>query len=160
MCFLGFFENLAKFWKAWALQKFEKIAKKRISNVLSFEGWFWEGSGTVWEWFFDGFGLILKGFGIDFWSFVGGFGGISDDYKLWRLQNLLWWLGQRGADQWMDGEDLIICVAIWTLYKRRPPLLSDDLRVRCIASRNRLRFASLRGAIFRDFGAIFGGFGS
>ena len=101
--FLRFFENLAEFWSAWALQKFEKIEKNRIFNVLSFEGWFWEGSGTVWEWFFDGFGLILKGFGIDFWSFLGGFGRISNDYKLWRLQNLLWWLGRRGADQWMDG---------------------------------------------------------
>ena len=71
-------------------------------------------------------------------------------------------------DRWMDGwtdgrtdgEDLIICVALWTLYKRRPPLLSDDLRAICIASRNRLRSASLCGAIFRDFGAIFGSFGS
>ena len=57
-------------------------------------------------------------------------------------------------DGWigMDGEDLIICLAIWTLYKRWFPLVSDDLRVSCIASRNRLRSASLFGTMFEDFG--------
>ena len=59
----------------------------------------------------------------------------------------------------MDGEDLIICVALWTLYKRRSPLPCDDLRAVSIASRNKLRSASLCGAIFRDFGAILKGFG-
>ena len=51
----------------------------------------------------------------------------------------------------MDGEDLIICVAIWTLYKRCLPLIFDDLLAICIASRNRLRSASLFGAISKDF---------
>ena len=60
-----------------------------------------------------------------------------------RLQTLLWWLGRRGADQ----EDLIICLAIWTLYKRRPPLPCDDFRASSIASRNKLRLTSLFGAI-------------
>ena len=65
-----------------------------------------------------------------------------------RLKNLLWWLGRRGADQ----EDLIICIAIWTLYKLWPPLISDDLREISIASQNKLRFTSLLGPIFKDFG--------
>ena len=52
----------------------------------------------------------------------------------------------------MDPEDLIICIAIWTLYKLWDPLLSDDLRVRSIASLNKLRFTSLLGPIFKDFG--------
>ena len=64
-----------------------------------------------------------------------------------RLQTLLWWLGRRGADQLMDGEDLIICLALWTLYKRRPPLRPDDFRASSIAPRNKLRLASLFGAI-------------
>ena len=54
---------------------------------------------------------------------------------------------------WMDGEDLIICVAIWTLYKRRGPLTCDDLRALSIASQHELR---LRPNVFRffvDFGA-------
>ena len=57
-------------------------------------------------------------------------------------------------DGWMDGEDLIICVALWTLYTRRPLSRCDDFRTISIASRNKLRSASLCGAIFRDFGAI------
>ena len=52
----------------------------------------------------------------------------------------------------MDGEDLIICLAIWTLYKRRLPLVCAELRVPCIASRNELRFKTLLGAIRVDFG--------
>ena len=55
-------------------------------------------------------------------------------------------------DGWMDGEDLIIWIALWTLYKRCPPLTSDDFRTISIASRNRLRFASLLGGIFDGFG--------
>ena len=55
-------------------------------------------------------------------------------------------------DGWMDGVDLIICVAIWTLYKRCLPLISGDFRATCIASRNRLRSALLFGVIFVDFG--------
>ena len=56
------------------------------------------------------------------------------------------------VDEWMGGEDLIICIAIWTLYKLWDPLISDDLRVRPIASLNKLCFTSLLGLIFKDFG--------
>ena len=58
----------------------------------------------------------------------------------------------------MDGEDLIICLAIWTLYKRRRPLLSVDFLAVSIASRNKLRSTSLLEAILRVFEAILGGF--
>ena len=53
----------------------------------------------------------------------------------------------------MDGVDLIICIAIWTLYKRCAPLIRDEFRVSPIASRNKLRFTSLFGSIFKDFGS-------
>ena len=59
-------------------------------------------------------------------------------------------------DGWMDGEDLIICIAIWTLYKRRLPLSSDDLLAVSIASRNELRSASLFGSIFEVLGGQHG----
>ena len=52
----------------------------------------------------------------------------------------------------MDGEDLIICVAFLIIQKLWPPLICDDLRVRCIASRNGLRFTSLLEPIFEDLG--------
>ena len=39
----------------------------------------------------------------------------------------------------MDEEDLVICEALWTLYKRRSPLTCDDFRAISIASRNKLR---------------------
>ena len=55
-------------------------------------------------------------------------------------------------DGWMDGEDLIICLALRTLYKRWFPLICDDFPTICIASRNRLRFASLLGGILDGFG--------
>ena len=58
----------------------------------------------------------------------------------------------------MDGVDLIICLAIWTLYKRRLPLTSDDFLAICIASRNRLRSTSLCNAFYLDFGGVWGGF--
>ena len=54
-------------------------------------------------------------------------------------------------DGWMDGVDLIICVAIWTLYKGRLPLTCGELLAVCIASLNKLRSASLFGAISKDF---------
>ena len=60
-------------------------------------------------------------------------------------------------DGWMDGEDLIICVAIWTPNKAWPPLTSADLLAISIASRNRLRSASLCGAISADFRGQHGG---
>ena len=69
--------------------------------------------------------------------------------KRYGLKNMLWWLGRQGADQ----GDLIICVAIWMLYKVRVPLNSDDFRASCIASRNRLRRTSLLGAILEALGA-------
>ena len=53
---------------------------------------------------------------------------------------------------WMDGVDLIICLAIWMLYKRRLPLTSAEARAICIASRNKLRFTLFFGAISEDFG--------
>ena len=52
----------------------------------------------------------------------------------------------------IDREDLIICVAIWTLYKLCLPLICDEFRVRSIASRDKFRFTSLLGPIFKDFG--------
>ena len=87
-----------------------------------------------------------------FWK---GFGGITNDCKRFRLQNLLWWLGRRGVDQ----EDLIICVAFWTLYKRRAPLRSDHLRASCIASRNQMRSRLHLFASRVDFGGTWGVFG-
>ena len=54
--------------------------------------------------------------------------------------------------EWMDGVDLIICLAIWTLCKRWLPLSCAELLAISIASRNRLRFASLLEPIFEDFG--------
>ena len=44
-------------------------------------------------------------------------------------------------------------VAIWTLYTLWVPLTSDEFRMISIASRNRLRFTSLLGPIFKDFGS-------
>ena len=57
----------------------------------------------------------------------------------------------------MDGVDLIICLAIWTLYKPWGPLPSDDFLASCIASRNRLRLASLFGGISEDLEGQHGG---
>ena len=70
--------------------------------------------------------------------------------KRFRLKNLLWWLGRRGADQ----EDLIICVAFLVAQTLWPPLLFDDLRARSMASQNKLHFKTLFGRIFKDLGAI------
>ena len=47
----------------------------------------------------------------------------------------------------IDREDLIICVAILVVQKLCRPLFSDEAGVISIASRNRLRLASLFGAI-------------
>ena len=63
------------------------------------------------------------------------------------------------VDGWMDKVGLIICLAIWTLYKPRGPLVFDEVRAILIASRNRLRSLSLLERILNVFGAIFGGFG-
>ena len=52
----------------------------------------------------------------------------------------------------MDGENLIICLAILTLYKGRVPLISDEVQVVSIASRNKLGFALLGGAILEVLG--------
>ena len=59
----------------------------------------------------------------------------------------------------MDGEDLIICVALWTLYKRRPPLTCDDSGAVSIASRNQMRSRLHLFASRVDFGGAWGGFG-
>ena len=50
-------------------------------------------------------------------------------------------------------EDLIMCIAIWTLYKLCRPLTCAEVRVSPIASRNKLRVTSLLGPIFKDFGS-------
>ena len=47
----------------------------------------------------------------------------------------------------IDRDDLIIWVAILAIQKLWGPLICDDFRVGSIASRNRLRLASLFGAI-------------
>ena len=52
----------------------------------------------------------------------------------------------------MDGEDLIICIAIWTLYKLWRPLISDDLRVRSVAPQNEFRFIDRSIDLWMDFG--------
>ena len=44
-------------------------------------------------------------------------------------------------DGWMNGEDLIICVAFLVVQKLQAPLTSDDFRAISIASRDRLRLA-------------------
>ena len=59
----------------------------------------------------------------------------------------------------MDGEDLIICVAIRMPNKAQPPLASNDFQVISIASRNRLRFTSFCNALSLDFGVVWEGFG-
>ena len=56
----------------------------------------------------------------------------------------------------MDGVDLIICLAIWTLYKRRLPLTCAEVRATCIASRNELRPASFFRSIFDVLGGQHG----
>ena len=62
-------------------------------------------------------------------------------------------------NEWMNEEDLIICVALWTLYKRWGPLISDDFRAGCIASRNQTRSRLRLFASRVDFGGTWGGFG-
>ena len=58
----------------------------------------------------------------------------------------------RSNDWSIDREDLIICIAIWTLYKLCHPLTCDEVRVISIASLNKLRFTSLWGNILKGFG--------
>ena len=60
-------------------------------------------------------------------------------------------------DGWMDGEDLIICVALLVVKKLWGPLVCAEVRAVSIASRNRLRLASLFEAIFEVFGSQNGG---
>ena len=55
-------------------------------------------------------------------------------------------------DRSIDREDLIICIASWTLYKLCGPLICDKVGMIPIASRNKLRFTSLLGLVFKDFG--------
>ena len=59
----------------------------------------------------------------------------------------------------MDGVDLIICLAIWTLYKRCLPTLCDDFLAVSIASRNRLRSSPrffVPRSILEGFREVFG----
>ena len=57
--------------------------------------------------------------------------------SLVRRRNFWWMCG------WLDGENLIICIAIWTLYKRWGPVAFDDFRACCIALRGMLGCNSL-----------------
>ena len=116
---------------------FESVLWSTIALELLF-GWIFSPSELDCEWF-----LSLQNL-----FFESRIAFEETCLKRFRLKTLLWWLGRRGADQ----EDLIICIAIWTLYKLWPPLVSDELRVRPIASLNKLRFTSLLGLIFKDFG--------
>ena len=52
----------------------------------------------------------------------------------------------------MHEEDLIICIAIWMLYKLWRPFISDEVRVISIASLKKLRFTLVLEPIFKDFG--------
>ena len=65
----------------------------------------------------------------------------------------------RSMDGWMDGEDLIVCVAFQTLYKRWAPLIFADSRVIAIASRNQMRSRLHLFASRIDFGGTWGGLG-
>ena len=65
--FLRFLMIFARFWQARGPQKIEKklkksqkIAKNRFFNAFSFEGGFWEGSGTVSGGFLMDVGSILE----------------------------------------------------------------------------------------------------
>ena len=95
----------------------------------------------------------MEGFWEDFWkdltlqTMIRATKGISMDGWMDGWKDGSW------MDGCMDGEDLIICVAIWTLYKLWVPLTSDEFRMIPIASRNKLRFTSLLGSIFKDFGS-------
>ena len=116
---------------------FEGVLCSTIALELLF-GWIFSPSELDFEWF-----LSLQNL-----FFESRIAFEETCVKRFRLKNLLWWLGRRGADQ----EDLIICIAIWTLYKLCRPLTCDEVRVRSIASLNKLRFTSLLGPIFKDFG--------
>ena len=95
--FFRLFAILAWFWEALGPPKINKELKNsclgRFWSAFSFEGGLW-----------GGFGRIFGDFWMDIGSIIGKIlGWLSNDYKHCRLQNLLWWLGRRGADQWMDG---------------------------------------------------------
>ena len=55
--------------------------------------------------------------------------------------------GDEGLINRQIQEDLIICVTLQTLYRRRRPLIFDDFRASSMASQNRLRFTWRFGAI-------------
>ena len=52
----------------------------------------------------------------------------------------------------MDEKCQLFSEHVWTLYKLCRPLISAAVREMSIASRNKLRFTSLLGPIFMDFG--------
>ena len=61
--FLRFLKILPGFWKAPGFQKIgKKNRKNQFSNAFSFEGGFWEGSGTVLGRFWEDFEGVLDGF--------------------------------------------------------------------------------------------------
>ena len=88
-----------------------------------------------------------------FWK---GFGGITNDYKRLRLQNLLWWLGRRGADQWRSTNHW---KGSW-MVRQGPKKL--DFRWGQLRSIALFYVCFLRGFFLVDFwhfGAVLKGFG-
>ena len=105
----GILPIFTRFWESLGLQKLQKIAKILVWTT------FGTPLGSQNE-----FASILKQF-LEIWDgfsndFLGNFQIFSTDWWeefnyeafsiIWEIQPLrtsLWWLGRRGADQWMDG---------------------------------------------------------
>ena len=139
------------------LQKTQKNAKNRLREI----SWFrpalrersWRDLGVLW----NGFWVIVWWFWV-IWGI-----NFNDFFVLPRL------MIRATKYNSIDRVDLIICLAIWTLYKRRPPKACDDFRASCIASRNRFRsrphffatqvdlgrFSEARAEVQIDFREIF-----
>ena len=165
---------LGLFWTApkcsrvgfWEGPRHLKITKNRLKIVAErFLGGFMisrpfrEGSGRLRGRFREGFERLLgrllehlKTFWLPkkerIWTNMRG------AFQVEGLAMMIRATSSRSMDGWMDREDLIICVAIWTLYKRRLPLTCVDLLAGSIASRKRLRLTSLCGGILVDFGSF------
>ena len=92
--FLRIFPMLARFWDVPGLQKSKTKLKNRVRDACGTRLRFLIVFGTVLGRFGEGFGRVLGGFRKDFWIFGGGI-----LVKHFKLKNLLWWLGRRGADQ-------------------------------------------------------------
>ena len=98
---------LGAFWSPKIIKN-RKYAKKMIFEGVLFStialellfGWIFSPSEIDFEWF-----LSLQNF---FFKSRIAFGETC--VKRFRLKNLLWWLGRRGADQWIHGSmDPWIC---------------------------------------------------